>query len=265
MKYSLAVLAFLMVLPAVLGAAVIPGPPRCQQYCLSESSTSPANFLVNTFHYNAPPKILNSGTPLGPYFRLGQCTWAPNSTFDCDLQIYLDAAHSQQIGTGSLSSSAFNWEDTVSGPSNFQYAYGSLTVSTSLSTSGYTLPGATDAENRNFRSQTTQLYFRRAKEFPDASNPIANGVITQANGQLSITLWGSSGWSETSQSFTDAGRGTGFDFHADLQCCDQTPPIITGCPSCSENFNEAYIQAAAAQSAPLEHAATGSCIGLAFH
>jgi hypothetical protein len=120
---------------------------------------------------------------------------------------------------------------------------------------------AASAEYQNFRNQTSLLYFIPGPvNGPTAA--IANRVES-INGQLYLTLWGSSGWNPDTEQFEAAGQGTGFDFRAHLVCPNNPPPIIPGCP-CEEPASLHTVSRGCIQDGVPIRVTGNACVSLSF-
>lgn len=262
MKFALVFLALIAVASASIIVPVTP-PPCPNGYALVNPSSSHAtsDFLPNLLHYNVPPLDLKSGSPRGPYFLLeSDSVWFINGSFHASLSIYAEPTYIHKIGTGTLDSDSF-----FLGVAPANYSFGSISVSTTINASlaapYYPSSTATAATNKNWKSQTGVVGFRARQEGTTTYGP---NTVHYEQGALILRLWGSSGYVASTDSFSAAGRGLGFDLWAELQCQQPQAIIPPGvCPDApSDAFTLSYAASRGGQI--VERSSTGTAISVTF-
>jgi hypothetical protein len=252
-------LFFLALMVAVASAAIDVSvcPDNAGHLQLSDTGLSATpGFTANVLFYNGGGQDLKSGSPRGPYFSFdNNCYFVPNSTLNCDLVIYRDEAHTQQIGTGNLFSDSLALGAAYS--SSIYYIGGSARLRTHITDSS-----SAPTPSVNFRDLDTTIYFQPQRVHPASGTPLVNTVAFSSSESGTLSLWGSNGWNGSE--YDADTRTTGIDFRGNFFCPPVTPPIET-CPPCSsasDNFRVA--SSAITNGESLTRSSSGSCITLAF-
>jgi len=246
---------------AALSPSVSPVcPTNAGRLLLSDSNLGVTpGFIYNVFVYTGGGQPLMSGVPLGPYIGLQQglnCYFIPNSTLSCPINIYSDAAHTNLIGTGQLSSNSLT---TTTDSQGNVYIGGSVNVTTNI-------PGGslTDAAHINFVSNSFNLFYEPTRVFPtDLSQPpLLNTIQYSSSDSGMITMWGGNGWNGTD--YVSTTRTTGLDLRFSFSC-PNIPPIIVTCPPCLDTASNFVIPTACTtDEIPVHHHSDTTCITFTF-
>jgi hypothetical protein len=255
MMKSMIFVASLMIAVASAAIDVSVCPDNGGHLQLSDTGLSATpGFTPNLLFYNGGGQDLKSGSPRGPYFSFADnCYFVPNSTLNCDLILYRDSAHTQQIGTGNLFSESLALGAAYS--SSIYFIGGSARLRTHITdTSSAPTPDV------NFHDLDTTIYFQPQDVHPTGGTLVVNTVAFSSSESGILSLWGSNGWNGSEYDFET--RTTGVDFRGNFFC---PPPPIVPCPPCSNPADNFVVASSGiTNGVPLTRSSSDTCITLSF-